>query len=60
MDTFSGAAQQAGASRLMGGIHIQRDNTDGLALGATIGNAVIEKLRSLAPSALPDVTQRVT
>ena len=35
--TFTDAAQQAGLSRLYGGIHFVDDNTHGQALGALIG-----------------------
>lgn len=35
--TFSEAAEQAGLSRLYGGIHFSDDNTVGQAVGARIG-----------------------
>lgn len=37
-------AEQAGQSRIFGGIHWQADNTSGLALGENIAEVVIEKL----------------
>lgn len=33
LPTFSGTAQMAGISRIMGGYHIQADNIEGLTLG---------------------------
>ncbi len=38
--SFSAAAQEAGYSRVVGGIHFPTDNIQGLATGAAIGNAV--------------------
>jgi len=39
--SFSQAAQEAGMSRIYGGIHYSFDNTGGLALGADVANNVI-------------------
>lgn len=36
MPTFSGTAEMAGLSRVMGGYHIQSDNAEGLKLGRTV------------------------
>ena len=41
--TFTEAAEAAAASRIMGGIHFQEDNTSGLALGRLIGRQAWEK-----------------
>ncbi|WP_338844555.1 DUF6851 domain-containing protein [Massilia sp. W12] len=38
--TFSAAAEEAGLSRLLGGIHFSAGNTAGLALGRQVGQAV--------------------
>lgn len=40
--SFSGAAEEAGISRIYGGIHWQFDNTAGLASGNLIGHQVFE------------------
>ena len=37
-------AQQAGQSRIFGGIHWQADNTSGLALGESVASVVVEKV----------------
>ena len=39
--SFDQAAQEAGMSRIYGGIHYSFDNTAGLALGTQVGNYVI-------------------
>lgn len=39
-DTFSSAAEEAGASRLYGGIHFRQGNEAGLAMGRSIGEQV--------------------
>jgi membrane-associated phospholipid phosphatase len=44
--TFSEAAQQAGLSRLYGGIHFPEDNTIGQALGALIGQQAWAKAQT--------------
>jgi hypothetical protein len=44
--TFSEAAQQAGLSRLHGGIHFSDDNTIGQALGALIGQQAWDKAQT--------------
>ena len=41
--TFTAAAEQAGLSRMYGGIHFRRGNEDGLRLGEQVGNQVWEK-----------------
>ncbi len=41
--TFSGTADMAGISRVLGGYHIQADNVEGLALGRSVGAFVFEK-----------------
>jgi membrane-associated phospholipid phosphatase len=41
--SFTQAAQEAGMSRIYGGIHFMSDNTAGLALGQQIGSYVIGK-----------------
>jgi hypothetical protein len=46
-DTFGEAAAQSGVSRLYGGIHVMKDNTDGLALGKAVGAAVADKVDTL-------------
>ena len=40
-------AQQAGQSRILGGIHFPADNTAGLELGEKVAGAVIEKLEGM-------------
>jgi hypothetical protein len=39
-DTFSGAAEEAGISRLYGGIHFRQGNEAGLVMGRNIGEQV--------------------
>ena len=39
---FRSMAEEAGASRVYGGIHYQSDNRDGLSLGKEVGRRVIE------------------
>lgn len=49
--SFDQAAQEAGMSRVYGGIHFSFDNTAGLALGSQIGNYVIShELAALKPN----------
>lgn len=43
--TFTETANMAGLSRVMGGYHIQADNTEGLKLGRNVAQAVWEKYR---------------
>jgi hypothetical protein len=45
--TFSSAAQQAGMSRLYGGIHFMEGNLHGLTIGEKVGACVWEKATSL-------------
>jgi VCPO second helical-bundle domain len=44
--TFSEAAQQAGLSRLYGGIHFFDDNTLGQTLGALIGQQAYDRAQT--------------
>ena len=46
-DNWSDAAEEAGMSRLYGGIHIHDGNADGLELGSKVGELVYEKAMSL-------------
>jgi hypothetical protein len=43
LPTFTQAANMAGMSRVLGGYHIQSDNTEGLALGRNVAQAVWKK-----------------
>ncbi|WP_152594545.1 vanadium-dependent haloperoxidase [Massilia sp. BSC265] len=45
--TFSAAAEQAGMSRILGGIHFERGNTAGLALGRRVGAQAYTKAERL-------------
>jgi hypothetical protein len=45
--TFSDAADEAGLSRLLGGIHFKDDNTVGQALGQEVGKRAWDKAQSL-------------
>ncbi|MEO8498107.1 MAG: hypothetical protein ABI614_23825, partial [Planctomycetota bacterium] len=45
--SFSQAADEAGRSRVYGGIHFELDNSTGLSAGRSLGNYVIQNL--LAP-----------
>ena len=48
-DNFQAAAEEAGASRIYGGIHYNFDNTAGLEMGHSIGELVINNaLKRLA------------
>jgi len=40
LSTFTGTAELAGISRVIGGYHIQADNLEGLTLGRKVGNEV--------------------
>lgn len=42
---FRSMAEEAGLSRLYGGIHYRADNLDGLKLGKDTGNAVVQRAR---------------
>ncbi len=46
-NTFSAAADQAGASRLYGGIHFERANSVGKSMGRQVGAAVWDKTQRL-------------
>jgi membrane-associated phospholipid phosphatase len=48
---FNAAANEAGISRIYGGIHFNSDNVDGLATGKLVGNYVLQNL--LAPITEP-------
>jgi len=41
-NSFSEAADEAGISRIYGGIHFQSGNEDGLTLGRAVGNYVTQ------------------
>jgi len=45
--TWTEAAEQAGVSRLMGGIHTDADNVDGLTMGTSVGKLVYQKAQDL-------------
>lgn len=47
MPTFTATAEMAGISRVLGGYHIQADNTEGLALGRAVADDAWPKLRAL-------------
>lgn len=42
---FHALAEEASMSRLWGGIHFRSDNEEGLRLGQSVGNEVVERLR---------------
>ncbi len=44
--TFTGAACEAGQSRVYAGIHFERADLDGRNMGAQIGSAVFDKARN--------------
>jgi membrane-associated phospholipid phosphatase len=48
-ESFSQAAEEAGLSRIYGGIHFRFDNIAGLALGRQIGDAVITHTLNVKP-----------
>lgn len=50
-DSFSQAAEEAGISRIYGGIHFQFDNTAGIALGKQVGEAVLSRILQPVPDA---------
>jgi hypothetical protein len=45
--SFTETANMAGISRVLGGYHIQSENTEGLKLGRQVAAAVWEKYRYL-------------
>src|SRR5207248_2752849 len=49
-DSFWAAAEEAGMSRIYGGIHWQFDNTDGLLTGKVLGNYVCRNYLQLRPA----------
>jgi hypothetical protein len=52
-ETFSDAAEQAGLSRLYGGIHFSDDNTTGQAVGALIGQQAWMKAQMYFSGVMP-------
>jgi hypothetical protein len=42
--SFRSAAEEAGLSRIYGGIHFSFDNRDGLALGRAIGRLAVRRI----------------
>jgi len=52
--TFSDAADEAGISRIYGGIHFDDGDRRGRALGRAIGRAVLEKVRGFASGTATD------
>jgi PAP2 superfamily len=44
--TFSGTAEMAGRSRVLGGYHIQVDNVEGLAMGRKVAEVVVAKCKA--------------
>lgn len=42
---FRSMAEEAGFSRIYGGIHYQADNVDGLRLGKDTGSTVVQRAR---------------
>ena len=45
-DSFAEAANEAGRSRIYGGIHFEFSNQDGLALGRDVGDGVLDVFHS--------------
>ena len=45
--TYFDAADQAGQSRIWGGIHIQFDDLDGRRIGAQVGERALERARDV-------------
>lgn len=43
--TYYDAADQAGQSRIIGGIHVQRDDFDGRRIGALVGERAVDRVR---------------
>jgi hypothetical protein len=54
-DSFTSAAEEAGMSRIYGGIHWAFDNADGLACGREIGEYVAQRHFLLAARARGEV-----
>lgn len=51
--SFAAAAEEAGMSRIYGGIHFDFDNTEGLSCGAALGDwAVMNSLQAPAPGVM--------
>jgi len=46
LPTFTGTAEMAGISRVMGGYHIQADNVEGLKLGRSVATFSWPKYRA--------------
>lgn len=59
---FHALAEEAAVSRLWGGIHFQRDNDEGLAVGRKIGHKAVRRMRGDGSFSLqkkvPDLQQR--
>lgn len=53
--SFHAAAEEAGQSRILGGIHFQFSNQDGLASGRALAQFVLEKLSLAADEVAPTV-----
>ncbi len=53
LPTFSATADLAGISRVMGGYHIQSDNTEGLALGRRVAGYLWPKIQSYIDGTAP-------
>jgi len=51
-DSFVAAAEEAGISRIYGGIHFMQDNTAGLAIGGQVGDLAVETFAALNGNAL--------
>jgi membrane-associated phospholipid phosphatase len=47
-ESFRTAAREAGASRILGGIHFQYGNTGGRTLGECVGAKVVERMKATA------------
>ena len=54
--SFNQAAEEAGQSRILGGIHFQFDNQAGLATGRGIGNWVLESFALASDTTAPTVS----
>ncbi|MEM9782840.1 MAG: DUF6851 domain-containing protein [Pseudomonadota bacterium] len=57
-DTFSIAADEAGISRLYGGIHFEDGDINGRSLGREVGAAVIDKAADLIDGSAAEVTRQ--
>eukprot|EP01088_Endostelium_zonatum_P015474 TRINITY_DN3808_c0_g2_i1.p1 TRINITY_DN3808_c0_g2~~TRINITY_DN3808_c0_g2_i1.p1 ORF type:complete len:636 (-),score=176.86 TRINITY_DN3808_c0_g2_i1:50-1807(-) len=57
-ERFSDAAEQAGRSRLLGGIHVEVSNEEGLELGRRVSEAVFGKVCGMMPCGESDELER--